>query len=65
MSRERLVEEIVMAEVQREAKRTIRRICALMALEKQTEGRRGQDELIEDLANEIMREIPRGIWKCA
>ena len=61
--REGLVEEIVMAQARKKAKRIIKRTRAHMALEEQIEGLRNQEEMIEDLAGEIAREMPRDFWK--
>jgi cell division protein FtsB len=57
------VEEIVMAQARRKAKRIIQRTRAHMALEEQIEGLRSQEEMIEELAKEIAREMPRDFWK--
>lgn len=57
------VEEIVMAQARKKAKRIIQRTCAHMALEEQIEGLRSQEEMIEELAKEIAREKPRDFWK--
>lgn len=61
--REGPVENIVMAQARAKAKRIIGRTRAHMALEEQTEGLRSQDQMIEELAGEIAREIPRDFWK--
>ncbi|MBY6049414.1 hypothetical protein [Vannielia litorea] len=61
--REGPVEEIVTAQARKKARRIIQRTRAHMALEEQTEGLRSQDEMIEDLAGEIAREMPRDFWK--
>lgn len=57
------VEEIVMAQARKKAKRIIQRTRAHMALEEQSEGLRSQEEMIEELAKEIAREMPRDFWK--
>ena len=57
------VEEIVMAQARKKARRIIQRTRAHMALEEQTEGLRSQAEMIEELAGEIAREMPRDFWK--
>ena len=57
------VEELVMAQARKKAMRFIQRTRAHMALEEQTEGLRSQDEMIEELALEIAREMPRDFWK--
>ena len=56
--REGPVEEIVLAQARKKARRIIH-----MALEEQTEGLRSQEEMIEELAGEIAREMPRDFWK--
>ncbi|PIE15874.1 MAG: transcriptional regulator [Rhodobacterales bacterium] len=61
--REGPVEEIVMAQARKKAKRIIQRTRAHMALEEQIEGLRSQEEMIEELAREIVREMPRDFWK--
>ncbi len=61
--REGPVEEIVMAQARKKAKRIIQRTRAHMALEEQTEGLRSQEEMTEELAEEIAREMPRDFWK--
>ncbi|MCE8556449.1 transcriptional regulator [Ruegeria pomeroyi] len=57
------VEEIVMAQARKKAKRIIQRTRAHMALEEHTEGLRSQEEMIEELAGEIAREMPKDFWK--
>jgi len=61
--REEPVEEIIMAQARKKAKRIIQRTRAHMALEEQTEGLRSQGEMIEELASEMVREMPRDFWK--
>ncbi|MCY4259781.1 MAG: hypothetical protein OXC91_05925 [Rhodobacteraceae bacterium] len=61
--REGPVEEIVMIQARRKAKRIIQRTRAHMALEEQTEGLRSQEEMIEELASEMVREMPKDFWK--
>ena len=61
--REGPVEEIVLAQARKKARRIIQRTRAHMALEEQTEGLRSQEEMIEELAGEIAREMPRDFWK--
>lgn len=56
-------EKIIMTQARSKAKRIIQRTRAHMALEEQTEGLRSQDEMIEELASEMAREMPRGFWK--
>lgn len=57
------VDDIIMAQARKKAKRIIQRTRAHMALEEQTEGLRSQEEMIEDLAREVSREMPRDFWK--
>ena len=57
------IEDIVMTQATKKAKRIIQRTRAHMALEEQTEGLRDQEEMIEDLASEMVREMPRDFWK--
>lgn len=61
--REGSVEEIVLTQARKKAKRIIQRTRAHMALEEQTEGLRSQEEMIEELAGELVREMPRDFWK--
>ena len=61
--REGSVEEIVMAQARKKARRIVQRTRTHMALEGQTEGLRSQEEMIEELASEIAREMPRDFWK--
>lgn len=61
--REGPVEDIIMAQARKKAKRIIQRTRAHMALEEQTEGLRSQEEMIEELAGELIREMPRDFWK--
>ena len=61
--REGSVEEIVMAQARKKARRIVQRTRTHMALEGQTEGLRNQEEMIEELASEIAREMPRDFWK--
>lgn len=56
------VEEIVMQQARKKAKRIIQRTRSHMALEEQSEGLPTQDEMIEDLATEMARELKRGFW---
>ena len=56
------VEEIVKVQARKKAKRIIQRARAQMALEEQTDGLRGQEEMIEELATDMMREMPRNFW---
>lgn len=61
--REGPVEEIIIAQARKKARRIIQRTRAHMALEEQTEGLRSEEEMIEELAGEIAREMPRDFWK--
>ena len=61
--REGPVKEIVMSQARKKARRIVQRTRAHMALEEQTEGLRSQEEVIEELANEFAREMPRDLWK--
>ena len=63
MPREGSVEDIVTAQARTKARRIIQRTRAHTALEDQTEGLRSQDEMIRELASEIVREMPRDFWK--
>lgn len=57
------VEEIIMAQARKKAKRIVQRTRAHMALEEQTEGLRSEEAMIEDLASEIEREMPKDLWR--
>lgn len=57
------ISEIVLAQARKKATRIIRRTRAQMALEEQTEGLRSQAEMIEELAVEIARDMPKDFWK--
>ena len=61
--REGPVKEIIMTQARKKAKRVIQRTRAHMALEEQTEGLRSQEEMIEELASEMVREMPKDFWK--
>lgn len=61
--REGDIEQIVMTQARKKAKRIIQRTRAHMALEEQTEGLRSQEVMIEELASEMQREMPKGFWK--
>ena len=61
--REGPVEGIVMAQARKKAKRIIQRTRAHMALEEQTEGLRSLEEMIEELASEMVRETSKDFWK--
>ena len=56
------VEDIVMRQARKKAKRIIMRTRSHMALEEQSEGLRTQDEMIEELAIQMARELKRGFW---
>ena len=56
------VEDIVKAQARKKAKRIVRRTRAQMALEEQTDGLRSEDEMIEELATDMVREMPRDFW---
>lgn len=56
------VEDIVMQQARKKAKRIVMRTRSHMALEEQSEGLRTQDEMIEELATEMARELKRGFW---
>ncbi len=61
--REGPVEEIVLAQARAKARRIIQRTRAHMALEEQTEGLRSEAEMIEELADDIIRESRRDFWQ--
>lgn len=61
--REGPVEEIVMAQARKKARRIIQRTRAHMALEEQTEGLRSEEMMVNELAAEIIREGRRDFWK--
>lgn len=56
------VEDIVKAQARKKAKRIVQRTRAQMALEEQTDGLRTEEEMIEELAADMMREMPRNFW---
>jgi predicted DNA-binding mobile mystery protein A len=56
------VEGIVMQQARKKAKRIILRTRSHMALEEQSEGLGTQDEMIEELAIQMARELKRGFW---
>lgn len=56
------VEEIVKVQARKKAERIIQRARTQMALEEQTDGLRSQEEMIEELATDMMREMPRNFW---
>lgn len=59
---EESVEKIVGAQARRKAKKIIKQSYAHMALEEQTEGLPSQEDMIIELASEMMREMPRDFW---
>jgi len=61
--REGPVDQTVMVQARKKAKRIIQRTHAHMALEEQTDGLRSQEEMIEELAVEMVRGMPRDFWK--
>ncbi|MDA3857557.1 MAG: hypothetical protein PF480_04835 [Roseovarius sp.] len=61
--REGNIEQIIMTQARKKAKRIIQRTRAHMVLEEQTEGLRSQEEMIEELASDLVREMPRDFWK--
>jgi len=61
--REGPVEEIVMTQARKKARRIVQRTRAHMALEEQIEGLRSEEEMIEELASEMQCEMPRDFWK--
>ena len=61
--REGPVKEIVMAQARKKARRIVQCTRAHIALEEQTEGLSSQEEMIEEFASEIAREMPRNFWK--
>ena len=61
--REGPVEEIVLAQARAKARRIIQRTRAHMALEEQSEGLRSEEEMVEELAADIIREGRRDFWQ--
>jgi predicted DNA-binding mobile mystery protein A len=57
------IEDIVLDQARKKAKRIIQRTRAHMALEDQTEGLRSEEEMIEELAMEMQHEMPKDFWK--
>jgi len=57
------VEEIVLAQARAKARRIIQSTRAHMTLEEQNEGLRGEAEMIEELAADIIREGRRDFWQ--
>ena len=56
------VEEIVIAQARFKAKKIVQQSYSHMALEEQTKGLPAQADMIEELANEMVREMPRNFW---
>ena len=56
------VKGVLMDQARRKAKRIIMRTHAHMALEEQTEGLRSQEEMIEELATQMVRDMARDFW---
>ncbi len=56
------VEDIVKTQARKKAKRIVQCTRAQMALEEQTDGLRTEEEMIEELAADMMREMPRNFW---
>ena len=61
--REGPVEEIVLTQARAKARRIIQRTRAHMALEEQSEGLRSEEEMVEELAADIIREGRRDFWQ--
>jgi predicted DNA-binding mobile mystery protein A len=57
------VEDIVLAQARSKARRIIQRTRAHMALEEQTDGLRSEAEMVEELAEDIIREGRRDFWQ--
>jgi len=60
--KEKTVDDIIMQQARKKAKKIVRRTRAHMALEEQAEGLPTQDAMIEELAAQMARELPRGFW---
>ena len=56
------LKEIVKVQARKKAKSIIQRVRARMALEGQTGGLRSQEEMVEELATDMVREMPRDLW---
>ncbi len=56
------VERMLLEQARKKATKIIRRSDALMALDDQTEKWPKPEELIEELAHEIVEEMPRNFW---
>jgi predicted DNA-binding mobile mystery protein A len=61
--REGPVEEIVLAQARAKARRILQRTQAHMALEEPSEGLRGEADMIEELAADIIHEGRRDFWQ--
>lgn len=57
------VEDLIMEQARKKAKRVVTRTRAHMALEAQSEGLQNQEDAIEELASEMAREMQRGFWR--
>ncbi len=57
------VDEIVMSQARKKASKIVTRTRTHMALEAQSEGLQSKEDAIEELANELAREIRRDFWK--
>ena len=57
------VEDVIRAQARRKAEARIMRASAHMALEKQSLTNEQTKQRIEDLANELMREMPPDFWE--
>lgn len=57
------MEDIVMTQARKKAKRIIERTRAHMALEEQIEGLQSEADMIEELAIEMAHEMPKDFWK--
>ena len=56
-------QQIFMTQARMKAKRIIQQTCARMALEEQTESLRSQEEMIDELASDLVWKMPRDFWK--
>ena len=61
--REGRIEDLIMEQARKKAKRVVMRTRAHMTLEAQSEGLQSQNDAIEELAHEMAREIGRGFWR--
>lgn len=55
--------DIVMRQARKKALRLVRRSRSHMALEDQTEGLLSMDEMVEEVAEKIARELPKDFWR--